>query len=75
MGGERSVRVCILQTLIPSVNQLDVLGGTYWAALSAGKTGRFGTNRVRISSLRRTGIDAADRRAQGVGRWVRVRRA
>jgi hypothetical protein len=28
--GECSVRVCILQTLIPSVNQLDVLGGTYW---------------------------------------------
>jgi hypothetical protein len=37
--GDRSVRGCILRTLTPSVNQLDVTGGTYWASVSARKQG------------------------------------
>jgi hypothetical protein len=42
-GGNISVRVGILRTLIASVNQLDVLGGMYWAALVRLKAGRFRT--------------------------------
>lgn len=34
-GGERSLRDCILRTQTSPVNRLDVLGGKYWATLSA----------------------------------------